>query len=490
MANDGDREFGVKIVTSADLTAAQQAKKALEDQAKVLHGAGEAAEESSKKHGLFKDALQGLKHEIPGLARALHLLTNPIGLLTAALGAGAVALANWKAKIEEAGRKQAEIEALNDAITSIERTMAGFQASAQASAEGLAQIGKDSKSAAEGVAKVNAEMERHRQLQDELADKGVALSKARIRAQVKAGKLTPLQGLEAETAIDEQARQGAAQRDITTRTSQLGQLHHALGLTNQALGNIPGADPATLATLKHYADDQQVKAADSQSKFLEFSKTQRDKIAALSAEGAVWGGGKGATTVSRRYGSLGSKGRGLTNAEVTEAIAADQAKAQQELDTRTRMNELAQRNADQFARRYEDAVAKDKNNEAQKRKLLQARGMIGEEIGTKTTELKERKDYYGKALPIDAATGRVTIEGERAGVALQQHQNDLNFARQQDAKVNQAYRNAMGQKDGFHILESLLELQGEMQKETNEKFQKIFERLKQQKGQLEDMRTD
>lgn len=106
-----DREYRIKIVTTAEPRGARETKDALED----LGKAGKKAnEEVAEKTGLLatkkkelKDVVKGLSAEFPELARVGRLALNPISFAVAGI-TGAFAL--WRYKVNELTRALGGVE--------------------------------------------------------------------------------------------------------------------------------------------------------------------------------------------------------------------------------------------------------------------------------------------------------------------------------------------------------------------------------------------
>jgi hypothetical protein len=145
------KDFQIKIVTSADLKAATDSAKSLQeigaastDSAHEQVRAGQAVEEVEKKAFTskmqLKQAVKGLKEEFPALAHVARMALNPITLIVAGIG-GAWAI--WTYRVKEmtavlsgfelpdlsekrAGQVTAMAKAYSDFAEALRKTVEGY----------------------------------------------------------------------------------------------------------------------------------------------------------------------------------------------------------------------------------------------------------------------------------------------------------------------------------------------------------------------------
>lgn len=434
-------------------------------------------ESKSKLRGLLK----GLGFEFPQLSRLLSLIQHPATAAAAALGIAAQALLKWKAAVDEASQKQAALEAIDDEIASLERNLAEFERQAAASAAGFRAIGSAATFAAKEAKTLNDEVERARQLQDQLTDKGLALTNARIDAAVKSGKMTAVEGLEAKIAAEDAARERKAAGEIAAREAQLKFSQGALSATEKEIAGLPPDDPARLAALKTEADRQAALATASQADFNKFSAAQRDRIAGFAAERAALPG----SSVARRFAGITERGRPATNAEVAAAIDEDEKQAQADLDTQRAMNEDRQRQADAARRALEDAQDAQRKSISRRGSLLEQRKTLAEQIAAGQSELGARRTFLHRAGEIDRATGQATLEGARGQATKEEAEKQRRLEREQDSKVNQALREELKRRGASDAIDRLIEVirhHATIDAELNRKIEQLERHQRDSRG--------
>jgi hypothetical protein len=340
---DDIKDFQIKIVTSADLRAAQESAKAMQDVGAATSASAAAAavdgkntEELTQKTGFLslkkvelKKLVRELGQEFPIAGMAGRLMMNPIvaglSLGIMAFGAAKKKLDEWDAALEASAQRNAS----RDFLPGIEAKAAALAEGATAAAnfgESLKTIGT-----AEDVfsGKVKAAIDKLHEFiaaQAEVNSAGEGKEIAEINLKEKLGKMTGVEAIEARAATKERYRKIADDLKTKSETEELklkeADLKHsqeqAAALEHDAGSKRRAADElaARLAGSKASLPGAQKSLEDAQK------DTQQKMEAADKAEEAL-----------RSAERLAQVGTGFGGSYGVQAAQAAFAKAQQEAET-------------------------------------------------------------------------------------------------------------------------------------------------------------
>lgn len=448
---DAEREARIKITTVSDNSGLQKTKEELEEFKKRSEELMKQSDQSAKstsdlteKKKNLRDAVKGLALEVPGLARVIGLLSNPLTIVSAALGVAAGKMLDWKRSIEEAAQKRAELESIADTIKSLERSIAEF--TMEAFADELKRGSESAKSTGDQIKRLNEEIEFNNQLQDQLQDKGLALGKARIKERVARGEITEVQGMELAMGLEDQVRQDKLRREEAGEASKLSNMAFALKRTE----GVTPISPEAMAQAQREMERQAALAGASQSDFGKFSVENRKRIADLGAEMAA------ARGVGELPGVFDLRRRRLTrsNEEAFASIEGDVTTAEQEFTMQERMNEDRQRQADRARRNFEAMQAE----QARRRSIIEMRGPLQEEFDTLSRRSAARRGANRQGAQIERATGAATVGAAQAEASADAAREARQFQQQQDSKVNSAVREALKGKATSELIDQLMDI--------------------------------
>jgi hypothetical protein len=397
---DAEREARINLTTVADGTGAQQTAKDIGNVEKATLSLEKASKESQKtteelttsKKG-FRETMKGVALELPGVARAVTLLTNPLTALGVVLGTVGTAFLHWKASIDQMANTKRTFETINDEIDSLERKLKNFRAQGAQSGE-FGMIKSGAEAATASVARLNDEMEASRLLQDALSDKGLTLTNARIDAQVKAGKLTRSQGVQAKVDAADQVRRDKEAREIGVAETRLKNLQ-------DTLGGLPNLTIEDLAKLEREADASARASGKAKDKFDAVKK----RNAGLMEE--IGQGGTATSVLAEAFGSGDIK-------ESASVKTINRLGSQVEEErAKFRASQLA---ADEAKRRLESA----------KTTVAKRQGLV-EQIDKGQKDLAVRKSFLSASGPLDRAIGEASVEDARKEEQQEQIRNLLDL---------------------------------------------------------------
>jgi hypothetical protein len=189
-----------KIKTTVDRKGFEEAKKGLDDTGKAAGAAGKAFKETGdatenlthKKRDLIAQ-LKVLRHELPGVGEAIHLLRHPITAVAVAGSFAIEAFKKWSEAVQAAAVKSYE---LSRAVKPIEDFSAGaLEAAIHAEefARSLGRIGEDAGKAADNLRKLTEQEELQNKLEDERKSAAQQFEESGVKMAMAKG-LSPVQG--------------------------------------------------------------------------------------------------------------------------------------------------------------------------------------------------------------------------------------------------------------------------------------------------------
>lgn len=413
---DGNREIGVKITTSADLAAAQAANKELQQTAKVTTEAGKAAEETTKKKSGLKEMAKGLAGQFPLLAKALNLVESPLARITAL---GTAAIAFWRlytAAIAEAGRKQAELDAISSSVKSFARELAGVKSEDSQFFVALKEIATKSSNAATEVERLTTALEKQRELQDKMEDIQLATEKAKLQERHEADPeaFPRSKLLEAEAAADERSRKRRADRELATRDEVIAKIKEGIAKEDAVISGFAPNDKQ-LAQLRRDAANARKRAGKSQEDFDKDSVDLQDRIARIGANI------QGSETTTER-------------AKREEALK----RVQDELALKERLNEDAQRAADAAEARLTKVETDRQLGEGRVKGAATRREDLQRKLEDAQAEQQRREKFLKESIPAQTDADKAKAAAERAKEEREHREKRERLRQQQEDKLNKA----------------------------------------------------
>ena len=291
-----NREFEVKIKSTADLQGAQKAADGLKDVAEHAETGAESMKLLGKHTHEVHAALRVLNEAIPGFSHFAHFLSNSLTML---MGAGGAAIAFLHSKLE----------AMKTALDSLESS----PGARGHWAEKLAEKAEESAVAFDVWKDKIDRVAKALQTLDRLADRSIAqdrerigtqksigdaqkeLEEARLDLAVKLGQVTPEQAIKIRLEIDDAAfkrdmevKAAEIQAEITARTKErdknLQQGFDAADKVNATKGAADAAGAAKTKNDEKLAQDKKNLAAS-----IEAQNKAQEIVESLEGKG-MWGG--------------------------------------------------------------------------------------------------------------------------------------------------------------------------------------------------------
>lgn len=421
---DDNREIGIKVTTSADLAAlkqtsqeARRVEQGVKQVAQAQNTTAKSAETAASSGSKFKDALRGIAFELPGVARFIGFLANPLTLVSAGLGIVAGKLLEVKKKADDALALQGRINSVGDSVMSIARRATDFAAKAEEFERGLKKIGTASTNAAAQFEKLNTQLERAKQLQDELTDLTAELEQKKLAFQVGDGE--PGELADGLAQIRQQAMKEKAEREEYTLRAQASQAAFAARKTmvdvDAARARKP--NPETLARLQSEYDVAKEVATTKGSDFSQFSEkanTELEKLKKLRA-------------TQIKYFSGGD----ASQAQTQEVMATTDRmrKLMDELKTRRKENEAVQAKSDAAEQALKKAQAAASQSDADVTAGTQKATELNRQAEDLFQQYKTRREHNRKVLGI-----RTEIDDVDAATIQKRHEEQLQKERDREAE--------------------------------------------------------
>lgn len=383
-----------------------------------------ATKNLKEQKSALRDVVKGLAFELPGFARVLGFIANPMTLLSAGLGVAAGQLLKWKANADAVIAQRAEIATFAETLGTAAEKAGEFAKSAIKFETGLKQITSAGEGAAVKMGILITQIEKARVLADQLGDLQGELDIAGVKDQRAKGVIDDNDVAEQEHAIRMKVLREKQEREEAAIRAKMTQVTMAQRKAEREIETARGENPSNealgdLELRKTTLDDR---AKRSQEQYDEDSKALRKELGKLDAAR------KGLMSTS-----AGAAGASWPETPGT-AHAVEMGKVLDELKRRKRENAAVKGEAK--AATEELDLAKEARTESEKKVEAGVEEVAKrqKELEQLERELEVTRQFNARALKIQEAIGQKGVETQQFQSNKDKAEKEAQFyKRQQDA---------------------------------------------------------